>query len=93
MPQHTRIVKDLCTTKRATSVAKKTFLSSNASSILCHYIPVKYNDPGYATIFIVIRDQLIHRALRDLGANVNLIPFNEYKRLGLGELKPTKLVI
>jgi len=31
--------------------------------------------------------------LLDLGASVNLIPFTEYERLRLGELKPTKMVI
>jgi len=31
--------------------------------------------------------------LLDLGANVNLIPFTEYERLGLGEVKPIKMVI
>ena len=29
----------------------------------------------------------------DLGASVNLLPFTEYERLGLGELKPAKMVI
>ena len=42
---------------------------------------------------IVIGDQLIHRALLDLGASVNLIPFAEYERLKLCELKPTRMVI
>jgi len=31
--------------------------------------------------------------LIELGASVNLIPFTEYKRLGVGELKPTEMVI
>jgi len=44
-------------------------------------------------VSIVIRDQLIHRALLDLWANVSLILFTEYDRLELGELKPTKMVI
>jgi len=44
-------------------------------------------------VSIVIGDQLIHRALLDLGASVNLIPFIEYERLELGVLKPTKMVI
>ena len=35
----------------------------------------------------------MQRALLDLGASVNLLPFTEYERLGLGELKPTKMVI
>jgi len=54
---------------------------------------MKYNDPSCPIISIVIRDQLIHRALLDLRANVNLIPFTDYERLGLGELKPTKIII
>ena len=54
---------------------------------------MKYKDPGCPTISIVIGDQLFQRALLDLGANVNLLPFTEYERLGLGELKPTKMVI
>jgi len=29
----------------------------------------------------------------DLGTSVNLLPFIDYERLGLGELKPTKMVI
>jgi len=54
---------------------------------------MKYKDSGYPTISIVIGDQLVHRALLDLGASVNLICFTEYERLGPGELKPTKMVI
>ena len=93
MPPYARFLKDLCTTKRATNVPKKAFLASSATSILSHQIPVKYKDLGCPTISIVIGDQLIHRALLDLGASVNLIPFTEYERLELGELKPTKMVI
>ena len=29
------------------------------------------------------------KALLDLGASVNLLPYSVYKQLGLGELKPT----
>jgi len=54
---------------------------------------MKYKDPSFPTVFIVIGDQLIHKALLDLVASVNLIPFTEYERLELGELKPTKMVI
>jgi hypothetical protein len=31
----------------------------------------------------------INRALLDLGASVNLLPYSVYLQLGLGELKPT----
>jgi len=74
-------------------VPKKAFLASSASSIIFHQIPMKYKDPGFPTISIVIGDQFIPRALLDLGGSVNLLPFTEYERLGLGELKPIKKVI
>ena len=67
-------------------------MTSSANSILSQN-PVKYKDPDCPTVSVIIEDQLIHRALLDLGASVNLMPFTEYKRLELGKLKPTKMVI
>ena len=56
MPPCARFSKDLCTTKRATSVPKKTFLDSSASSTLFHQILVKYKGRRCPTISIVIGD-------------------------------------
>ena len=38
-----------------------------------------------------IRGTCVEKALLDLGANVNLLPYSVYKQLGLGELKPTNI--
>ena len=35
----------------------------------------------------------VERALLDLGASVNLLPYSVYKQLGLGELKPTSITL
>jgi hypothetical protein len=35
----------------------------------------------------------IERALLDLGASVNLLPYLVYLQLGLGELKPTSMTL
>jgi hypothetical protein len=35
----------------------------------------------------------IERALLDLGASVNLLPYSVYLELGLGELKPTSMML
>ena len=35
----------------------------------------------------------MEKALLDLGANVNLLPYPVYKQLGLGELKPTTITL
>ena len=93
MPLYARFLKNLCTTKGANSVPKKAFLACSASFIISDQILVKYRDPDCPTISIVIRDQLIHRALLNLKDTVNLKSFTEYEILGLGELKPTKMVI
>jgi len=53
---------------------------------------VNYKDPDCSTNSTVIGERLIHRALLDLGTIVNWIPYTECKRLGLGKLKPTKMV-
>jgi hypothetical protein len=35
----------------------------------------------------------IERALLDMGASVNLLPYSVYLQLGLGELKPTSMTL
>jgi hypothetical protein len=35
----------------------------------------------------------IERALLDLGASVNLLPYSVFLQLGLGELKPTSMTL
>ena len=40
-----------------------------------------------------IRGICVEKALLDLGANVNLLPYSKYKKLGLGELKPTSMTL
>ncbi len=70
---------------------KKVLLTEQVSSILQHNTPPKFKDPGAPTIFCVIGDNSIDRALLDLGASVNLLPYSVYEKFGLGELKPTSV--
>ena len=35
----------------------------------------------------------LDKAMLDLGASVNLLPYSVYKQLGLGELKPTTITL
>ena len=54
---------------------------------------MKYKDPGSPTISVNIGGICIDKALLDLGASVNLLPYSVYKQLGLGELKPTNITL
>ena len=52
---------------------------------------MKYKDPGSPTISVNIGGTCIDKALLDLGASVNLLPYSVYKQLGLEELKPSNI--
>ena len=54
---------------------------------------VKYKDPGCLTISVNIGGICVEKALLDLGAIVNLLPYLMYRQLGLGELKPTSITL
>jgi hypothetical protein len=79
--------------KRKMNVPKKAFMIEQVSAILQCKLPLKYKDPGCPTITCMIGVSQIERALLDLGASVNLLPYSVYLQLGLGELKPTTMTL
>ena len=90
---YAKFLKDLITVKKKTNVLKKAFLTEQVSSILQCKLPIKYKDPGCPTITCMIGVSQNERALLDLGASVNLLPYSVYVQLGLGELKPTSMTL
>jgi hypothetical protein len=93
VPSYAKFLKDLVTIKRKTNVPKKAYLTEQVSSILQCKLPIKYKDPRCPTIACMIGESQINRALLDLGASVNLLPYLVYLKLGLGELKPTTVTL
>jgi hypothetical protein len=93
VPAYAKFLKDLCRKKRASQTPKKVFLAVNLSDMFSSQMPVKYKDPGCPTISCTIGTTVIDKALVDLGAGVNLLPYSVYKQLGVGELKPTRVTI
>ena len=93
VPTYAKILKDLCTVKRGLNVDKKFFLTEKVSAIIQCKTPVKYKDPGCPTISVDIGGTCVEKALLDLGASVNLLPYSMYRQLGLGELKPTSITM
>ena len=88
VPTYAKFLKDLCTVKRGLNVNKKAFLTKQVSTIIQCKSPVKYKNPGSPTISVSIGGTCVNKALLDLGASVNFLPYSVYKQLGLGELKP-----
>ena len=90
VPTYAKILKDLCTVKRGLNVDKKAFFTEQVSAIIQCKTPVKYKDPGCPTISINIGGTCVEKALLDLGASVNLLPYSMYKKL---RLKPPSITL
>jgi hypothetical protein len=90
---YAKFLKDLITVKRKTNVPKKVCLTEHVSLILQCKLPIKHKDPGCSTISCMIGVSQIEKALLDLGASVNLLPYSVYLQVGLGELKPTSMTL
>jgi hypothetical protein len=93
VPSYAKFLKDLCTVKRKLNVKKKAFLAEQVSDILQNNNALKYKDPGCPIISCFIGEHKIERALLDLGASVNLLPYSVFQSLNLGELKPTSVTL
>ena len=93
VPTYAKFFKDLCKVKKGLNVNKKAFLTEQVSAIIECKTPVKYKDPGCPIISVNIGGICVEKALLDLGASVNLLPFSMYKQLGIGELKLTTITL
>src|SRR5262249_15210347 len=93
MPNHVKNLEDILRNKRKLDEADVVTLSEESSAILQHKLPPKLEDPGNFTIPCTIGSLTIEDALADLGASINVMPYKKFKKLGIGELKPTQMAI
>ncbi|CAN6566448.1 unnamed protein product [Malus baccata var. baccata] len=93
VPKYAKFLKELCTNKRRFNDQETVALSEEVSAVLQRKLPPKLKDAGSFTIPCVIGGKEFRRALIDLGASINLMPYSVYESLNLGDLKETKVVI
>ena len=91
IPRYAKFLKDLCTNKRKFKDFEQVKLTEKVSAVLLRKLPPKLKDPGSFTIFCIIGNRKFEKALLDLGASVNLMPFSVYESLNIGELRNTSV--
>ncbi|XP_057811676.1 uncharacterized protein LOC131025915 [Salvia miltiorrhiza] len=79
MPQYAKFLKDLVSRKKKLGTGRK--------------LPAKIKDLGSFNISCIIGGQHFEKALCDLGVSINLMPLSIFKRLSIGEMKPTSMVL
>ncbi|XP_010248078.1 PREDICTED: uncharacterized protein LOC104591007 [Nelumbo nucifera] len=84
---------ELCTNKRKLRRDEKVKDGENVSAVIKRTLPEKRVDLGMFTLPCVIGNKRIERAMLDLGASINVMPYSIYCALSLGPLKETRVVI
>src|SRR4051812_27539411 len=68
-------------------------LTEESSTLLRKKLPQKMSDPGSFLISCIIGSLKFENALCDLGASVNILAYSLFKKLNIGEVKPTKITL
>ncbi|PIN24199.1 DNA-directed DNA polymerase [Handroanthus impetiginosus] len=90
---YVKFMKDILSKKRCLGDYETVALTKEYSAIIQNKLSPKLKDPGNFTIPCTIGTHFLGRALCDLGASINLMPYSIYRTLGLGEAKPTSITL
>ena len=93
MPGYVKFMKDVLSKKRKLGDYETVTLLEECNAILQKKLPPKLKDSGSFTIPCAIRNTVFERALCDLGASINLMPWSIFKKLKLGEVRPTTVTL
>ncbi|XP_062106027.1 uncharacterized protein LOC133817500 [Humulus lupulus] len=93
MPSYVKFMKEILYNKRKIEDYETIALIEECSAIIQKKLPQKLRDPGIFTIPCTIGNFHCERALFDLGARINLMSLSVFKRLGLGEARPTTVTL
>jgi hypothetical protein len=86
MPTYVKFLKDILSKKRRLGEYEIVALIECSSALVKNKIPPKLKDPGSFIIPCSIGGRNVGRALCDLEASINLMPYSVFKQLGIGEV-------
>ncbi|GKV49749.1 hypothetical protein SLEP1_g56483 [Rubroshorea leprosula] len=89
MPSYAKFLKEILANKRKLEEFEMVKLNEECSAILQNKLSPKLKDPGSFSIPCIIGNVNFDKVLCDFGANINLMPFHVFRKLGLGEPSPT----
>ncbi|KAK8563275.1 hypothetical protein V6N12_035425 [Hibiscus sabdariffa] len=93
MPNYANFLKDMVTRKKRIEEFETAAATETCLALMHNKIPVKKTDPGSFTIECFIGQNYPTKALCDPGASINLMPKSVFRKLGIGEAKPTTVML
>ncbi|KAK8612947.1 hypothetical protein V6N13_104272 [Hibiscus sabdariffa] len=93
MPNHARFLKDTVSRKTRIGEFETAAATETCLAMMHNKVPAKKTDPGSFTIPCSIGHNYSTKALCDPGASINLMPKSIFQKLGIGEAKPTTVML
>ena len=93
MSNYIKFMKKVMSKKKRLEEFETVKLTEECNAILQRKFPQELKDSGSFTIPCKIINSTFDKALCDLGASINLMPLSVFKRLGLGEVKPSTIYL
>jgi hypothetical protein len=94
IPIYAKIIRDLCIKKPGRKKKEPPLVQVVGKlSEFISKMPYKYNDPGNPVVTIEINGISLPNTLIDLGAAINVMPFDTMQKLQINKLKPTQTMI
>ncbi|XP_073153514.1 uncharacterized protein [Henckelia pumila] len=91
IPSYAKFLKDILANKRKLTNLDTVTLNEECSVVLLNKLPPKLQDPGIFFIPCAIGSMSFDKALCDLGASINLMPYSLAKKLGIGVMESTTM--
>ncbi|XP_012440188.1 uncharacterized protein LOC105765555 [Gossypium raimondii] len=91
--RYAKFLKEICTNKRKLIGNERVNVSENVSVVLQRKMPTKYKDRGMFVISYKIGHLGIKKAMCDLGASINVMPYSIYESLNAGFLTKIGVII
>ncbi|XP_038895928.1 uncharacterized protein LOC120084099 [Benincasa hispida] len=93
MPPYVKLLKDILTKKRKLEEYEIVALTHECSALFQKNLSKKLKDSGSFILPCSIGGKEVGNALCDLGASINLMPLSIFRKLGIGEARPTTVTL
>ncbi|KAK8636500.1 hypothetical protein V6N13_124246 [Hibiscus sabdariffa] len=93
MPTYVKFLKDMVSIKARIGEFVTAAATEACLEMMHNKVPAKRTDPGSFTIPCSIGNHYTNKALCDPGASINLMPKSVFHKLGIGEAKPTTVML
>ncbi|XP_038889406.1 uncharacterized protein LOC120079322 [Benincasa hispida] len=93
MPSYVKFLKDILANKRKIGENETVALTYECSALFQNNIPTKMKDPGSFTLPCSIGGKKVGNVLFDLGVSINLMPLSNFKKLNIGNARPTIITL